>query len=119
VGDSAVKHILVVDDEEAVRYVFERYLAIVGYRVSCAADGFDALRRHQADRADLVITDHKMPGMNGDELLHRLRRIDARLPAVVISANPIDVGPMLDGAVFFQKPVQLDRVVEHIKSVLP
>lgn len=118
-GESAVKHILVVDDEEAVRYVFERYLSIVGYRVSIAADGFEALRLHQADRADVVITDYKMPGMNGDELLRRLRGIDAGLPAVMISANPIDVGPMLDGAVFFQKPVMLDQVVEHLKAVLP
>lgn len=101
-----------------MRYVFERYLAILGYRVSCAADGFAALRQHQADPADVVITDHKMPGMNGDELLRRLRGIDAGLPAIVISANPIDVGPMLDGAVFFQKPVMLDKVVEHLKTVL-
>jgi CheY-like chemotaxis protein len=116
-GRKAVKHILVVDDEEAVRYVFERYLSIVGYRVSVAADGFEALDRHQADPADVVITDYKMPGMNGDELLRRLRAIDASLPAVVISANPIDVGPMLNGAVFFQKPVMLDKVVAHLKAV--
>ena len=112
---NAVKHILVVDDEEAVRYVFERYLSIVGYRVSSAADGFAALRQHQFDPADAVITDYRMPGMNGDELLRHLRAIDAGLPAIVISANPIDVGPMLDGAVFFQKPVMLDQVVAHLK----
>ena len=113
-----MKHILIVDDEEALRYVFERYLSIVGYRVSSAADGFEALRLHQTDPADLVITDYKMPGMNGNELLRRLRAIDARLPAIVISANPIDVGPMPDGAVFFHKPVMLDKVVEHLKTVL-
>jgi CheY-like chemotaxis protein len=118
VGEIAVKHILIVDDEEAVRYVFERYLSIVGYRVSCAADGFEALRLHQADPAALVITDYKMPGMNGDELLRRLRAIDAGLPAIMISANPIDVGPMLDGVVFFRKPVMLDQVVEHMKTIL-
>lgn len=115
---NAVKHILVVDDEEAVRYVFERYLSIVGYRVSVAADGPEALRLHGSDPADAVITDFRMPGMNGDELLRRLRAIDPRLPAIVISANPVDVGPMLDGAVFFQKPVMFDKVVEHLKAAL-
>lgn len=117
-GEIAVKHILVVDDEEAVRYVFERYLAIFGYRVSSAADGHEALRLHRLDPADLVITDYRMPGMNGDELLQRLRVIDAGLPAIVISANPSEVGPMLDGAVFFQKPLMLDKVVEHLQAVL-
>lgn len=118
-GEIAAKHVLVVDDEEAVRYVFERYLSIVGYRVSMAADGFEALRLQQIDPADAVITDYKMPGMNGDELLRHLRGIDARLPAIVISANPTDVGPLLDGVAFFQKPVSLDQVAAHLKTVLP
>jgi CheY-like chemotaxis protein len=112
-----VKHILVVDDEEAVRYVFGRYLGMAGYRVSTAAGGAEALAQQQADRADLVITDFKMPGMNGDELLRRLRGADADLPAIMISANPVDIGPMLDGVLFFQKPVMLDRLVVHLANV--
>ena len=113
-----LKHILVVDDEEAVGYVFERYLAIKGYRVSVACSGEQALQAFHADTPDLVITDYKMPGMNGDELLRRLRAVDAGLPAVMISANPIDVGPTLDGVRFFPKPVSLETLVEHIGVVL-
>jgi CheY-like chemotaxis protein len=113
-----VKHILVVDDEEAVRYVFQRYLGMAGFRVSTAAGGLEALERHQADRADFVITDFKMPGMNGEELLHHLRARDAGLPAIMISANPVEIGPMLEGVLFFQKPVMLDRVTAHLKGVL-
>jgi two-component system chemotaxis response regulator CheY len=113
-----VKHILVVDDEEAVRYVFERYLKMAGYRVSAAPGGAEALARHQADRADLVITDFKMPGMNGEELLRTLRGLDPSVPAVMISANPVDIGPMLAGVRFFRKPVMLDQVVAHLKGVL-
>jgi CheY-like chemotaxis protein len=114
-----VKHILVVDDEEAVRYVFERYLDKAGYRVSTAISGAEALASHQLDRADLVITDFKMPGMNGEELLRRLRGIDPGLPAMMISANPTDVGPMLAGVRFFRKPVMLDQVVAYLKTLLP
>jgi len=113
-----VKHILVVDDEEAVGYVFERYLAIKGYRVSVATSGEQALAAFEADRPDLVVTDYKMPGMNGAELLLRLRAIDPALPAVMISANPIEVGPTLDRVTFFPKPVSLETLAEHIGSVL-
>ena len=114
---SAAKHILIVDDEEAVRYVFERYLSIVGYRVSGAADGAEALRMHAADHADLVVTDYRMPGMNGDELMARLRAVDAALPGIMISANPFDVGPLPDGVAFFQKPVRFENVLAHLTGV--
>jgi CheY-like chemotaxis protein len=116
VDEVKLKHILVVDDEEAVGYVFERYLAIKGYRVSVATSGGQALAAFEADRPDLVITDYKMPGMNGDELLRRLRAIAPGLPAVMISANPIDVGPTLDGVRFFPKPVSLETLVEHLDT---
>jgi CheY-like chemotaxis protein len=110
------KHILVVDDEEAVGYVFERYLSIKGYRVSVAYSGPDALKAFAADTPDLVITDYKMPGMNGDELLRRLRDVHPGLPAVMISANPIEVGPTLDGVRFFPKPVSLEILAEHLEG---
>jgi len=113
-----LKHILIVDDEEAVGYVFERYLAIKGYRVSVAFSGEQALEAYGADRPDLVITDYKMLGMNGDELLRHLRALDPSLPAVMISANPIDVGPTLDGVRFFPKPVSLETLAEHIDGIV-
>lgn len=113
-----MKHILVVDDEEAVGYVFERYLAIKGYRVSVATSGEQALASFQRDTPDLVVTDYKMPGMKGDELLRRLRAIAPGLPAVMISANPVDVGPTLEGVKFFAKPVSLETLVEYLDTVL-
>jgi CheY-like chemotaxis protein len=117
-GETTVKHILIVDDEEAVGYVFERYLAIKGYRVSVAYSGAQALESFAADRPDLVITDYKMPGMNGDELLRRLRALHPELPAVMISANPIEVGPTLAQVKFFPKPVSLETLVEHLETLL-
>lgn len=113
-----MKHILVVDDEEAVGYVFERYLSIKGYRVSVAYSGEQALEAYRRDTPDLVITDFKMPGMNGDELLRRLRAIAPGLPAIMISANPIEVGPTLDGVRFFPKPVSLETLVEHVETII-
>jgi CheY-like chemotaxis protein len=112
------KHILVVDDEEAVGYVFERYLAIKGYRVSVAHSGEQALEAFQRETPDLVVTDYKMPGMNGDELLRRLRTLRPGLPAIMISANPIEVGPTLNEVRFFPKPVSLETLVEHLEAVL-
>lgn len=111
-------HILLVDDEEAVRYVFERYLSILGYRITTARDGAEALGLHQADPADLIITDFRMPYMDGGELLARLRRIDPDLPAILISANPVDAGPLLDDVRFFAKPVSMPQLAETVAAMV-
>lgn len=113
-----MRHILLVDDEEAVRYVFERYLSILGYRVTTARDGAEALGLHQADPADLIITDFRMPYMDGGELLARLRRIDPELPAILISANPVDAGPTLDDVRFFAKPVSMQLLAETVAAMI-
>lgn len=113
-----MRHILLVDDEEAVRYVFERYLSILGYRVTTARDGAEALGLHQADPADLIITDFRMPYMDGGELLARLRRIDPALPAILISANPVDAGSTLDDVRFFAKPVSMQLLAETVAAMI-
>ncbi|WP_156328222.1 hypothetical protein [Massilia sp. WF1] len=59
-----------------------------------------------------------MPGMNGDELLRRLHAIAPALPAVMISANPIEVGPILAGVKFFPKPVSLETLVDYLDTIL-
>ncbi|WP_296947914.1 response regulator [uncultured Massilia sp.] len=113
-----MRHILLVDDEEAVRYVFERYLSMLGYRVTTARDGAEALGLHQADPADLIITDFRMPYMDGGELLARLRDLAPDLPAILISANPVDAGPMLADVRFFAKPVSMPLLAETVAGLI-
>ena len=64
--------ILIVDDDDGVRYVLRRVLA-AGHDVIEARDGEEALRIYHREKPDLVITDLSMPGMNGDELIRKLK----------------------------------------------
>jgi CheY-like chemotaxis protein len=117
----ATPRILVVDDEEAILYVFERYLSVAGYRVSVANNGFDAVcaaEAAEADPFDLLITDFRMPGMNGIEVIHALRRLRPGLPALVISGNPIEAGVMPDGVRFLSKPVSMADLLGIIPSLI-
>jgi len=66
-----LERILIVDDEENVCLLFKRILDKEGYEVECAASGEDALAKLEHRPFDLVITDLKMPGMDGLELLAR------------------------------------------------
>jgi CheY-like chemotaxis protein len=83
----AAIRVLVVDDDPGVRYTLREILSSEGLLVDEAADGAEALLRLEARPAPLVVTDLRMPGMDGMELL---RRLAARSPAprvVVITAH--------------------------------
>ncbi|HSW50146.1 MAG TPA: response regulator, partial [Bryobacteraceae bacterium] len=80
-----MKHrILIVEDEEKLRRVVELQLLAAGYEVDKAGSAEEALRL--ADRAGLILTDLRLPGMDGLELLSILHRQDARIPVVVMTA---------------------------------
>jgi len=114
----APPRILIVDDEEAILYVFERYLSLAGYRVSVADNGRDAVRIGEAGPVDLLITDFRMPGMNGVEVIHALRDLQPGLPALVISGNPIEAGTMPPGVRFLSKPVSMSDLLDIIPSLI-
>ena len=66
------EHILVVDDEAPIRALTSEILGAAGYRVTTAASGDEALRRLEAFTIDLVVTDMRMPGMDGAALYGRI-----------------------------------------------
>jgi DNA-binding response OmpR family regulator len=81
-----MKRILVVDDEEAIRLLYQEELQEAGYQVIAASDGYEALRMVQDDRPDLMTIDIKMPGMDGIELLRRVREMHRNLPILISTA---------------------------------
>jgi len=68
-----VTRVLVVDDEESQRTALASMIKLWGYAVETAADGQEALEKHAAFGAHVIVTDLNMPRMNGQELLKRLR----------------------------------------------
>jgi CheY-like chemotaxis protein len=81
-----MKRILVVDDEEAIRLLYKEELTEAGYQVDLAADGSEALRKVEQARPDLMTVDLRMPGMDGIELLRRVRAMHRDLPIVICTA---------------------------------
>jgi len=78
--------ILVVDDKELMRDSVAAILSRKGHTVVTAADGSAALARIADKRPECIVTDLQMPGMNGLELLEQIRKIDAELPVVFMTA---------------------------------
>ena len=90
--------VLVVDDDEAVARFTSRVLQRLGHVVESYTRPEDALERvtGRPSDFDLVITDHRMPGMTGAELLHRMHQAGVYVPAMVVSGHveEIDLGAL-------------------------
>src|SRR5215470_10521039 len=114
------KRILVVDDEEKLRRVIELHLISAGFDVDKARSAEEALKL--VDRADMVITDLKLPAMDGIELLSLIRRQNAHAPVVVMTAfGTIEkaVEAMKSGATdFLLKPFSLDHLTAVVQKAL-
>lgn len=82
---SALRKVLVVDDDPVVGNSFNRVLSEKGYIVVTAADGFDALMKLQAEKYDVVFTDIRMPGMDGLEVAEQVKARQPWTPVVVVT----------------------------------
>src|SRR5258705_13786761 len=83
----ALGRILVVDDEAPVREVLTEYFATEGYAVEAATSGLEALSAVRGGRADLVLLDVRMPGLDGVQVLRRIRELTDSVPVIMVTAN--------------------------------
>ena len=114
--------ILVVDDEASARAGLEKLLRQEGYNVELAEDGAQALAQATESPPDVVVTDLKMPNMDGIELTKRLHELDADLPVIVCTAFG-DVGTavaaMRVGADdYLTKPIDFDALMLSLERAL-
>jgi len=83
-----MKTLLIVDDEESIRILYQVEFEDDGYRVLLAEGGEQALKIFWDDKPDLVILDIQMSGMNGLETLRQMKTIDAAVPVILCTAYP-------------------------------
>lgn len=114
--------ILVVDDKEQMREVLRKFLAAEGYKVQTAASATEALTHIESTRFDLILSDIRMPGIDGVELLKRVRARDREAIVILMTAfgsieaaiNAIKLG----AADYVSKPFEVEDVLLRIKRAL-
>jgi DNA-binding NtrC family response regulator len=113
-GASKMK-ILIVDDEVVQREMLEGFLVKQGHAAESAADGQTAVRKFREGDFDFVLTDLRMPGMDGIQLLKELRRMNPEVIVVILTAYGTigtAVEAMKEGAYdYLTKPVDLDELL--------
>ena len=120
--DIAKYHIYFLDDEPKVREVVRETLEKSAIKVSCFANPSKCLAKLQSKKCDLLITDLRMPGMDGVQLLIKVKRLAPWVPVLVITGYgdiPTAVKAIKAGAVdFIEKPLVKDSFVRKVKLIL-
>lgn len=115
-------HVILVDDEPHVRAACSQALALAGLATKCFASAEAALERIDAGWAGVVVTDIKMPGMDGLGFLRRTLEIDRDLPVILVTGHgdiPMAIGAIRAGAhEFLEKPFASETLVDAVRRAL-
>jgi len=117
------RHLLVVDDDGAIRQAGVEALVLNGYRVDTAKDGAGAWEALHANSYDLLITDNNMPELSGVELVKKLRSAGMTLPVILASSGELpkeelDRNPWLQLAATLVQPFSSGHLLETVSKVL-
>jgi len=114
--------IMIVDDEKLVRWSISSGLERDNHEVFCARSGEEAMEKAREENFDLVITDFKMPGMNGAELLEQLKELSPDIKVVVLTAYSAELSMQravkLGASEYIEKPFLVDDIRELVQTVL-
>jgi len=113
--------ILVVEDQEEIRSIVEKYLRKEGYTVHTAKDGFEALNKFNSNTIHLVLLDIMMPGIDGFEVLKEIRHI-SEIPVIMLTARQEEVdrikGFDTGADDYVVKPFSLKELMLRIKRLI-
>ncbi len=115
-------HLLVVDDDAAVREALAAVLTLDGYRVSTAADGREGMRTLYSGRPDAVLLDVLMPGLDGLEVCKRIRSTGDRTPVLMLTARA-EVAERVAGLEagaddYLVKPFAREELLARVRALL-
>jgi DNA-binding NtrC family response regulator len=116
-------HILLVEDDDSTRELIEEILVLEGYKITSAINGLEAKELLQKEKFNLLITDFKMPGLNGLELLAWCNEEKINSPMIFMTAEtnliPEESAALSNSqAIIIQKPLNLVLFFNSIKKML-
>jgi two-component system, response regulator, stage 0 sporulation protein F len=115
--------ILIVDDQYGIRILLNEVFQKEGYKTFQAANGVQAIDIVKKHSPDIVLLDMKIPGMDGIEILKRLKVIDENIQVIIMTAygelDMIQEAKDLGAITHFAKPFDIDEIRDAVKKHLP
>ena len=117
-----MKKIMIVDDEK-ISLTMTNHILSSEYQTVCCSSGREALEQYERERPDMILSDLRMPGMNGYELLEELKKnYDAGIPFMFMTADTgddIEIRGFREGAMdFIRKPFRADVLLRRVGNIL-
>jgi CheY-like chemotaxis protein len=111
--------VLVIDDEKGILQLIRQALTKFGHNVEIAADGQEGIRKFDDGSFDIVITDIRMPGIDGNGVVNHIRKSEKQsVPVIAISGTPwLRESSAFDMVI--AKPFALKKLAESIGSLVP
>ncbi|WP_318247678.1 MULTISPECIES: response regulator [Solibacillus] len=117
-----MREILIVDDQRGIRLLLNELFKKEGFITHLAANGYDALKIAEENAVDCVLLDMKIPGMDGLEILARLKSKNSYLPVIMMTAyveqHMIDTATELGVTKYFSKPFNIFEIRDEVKKIL-
>ncbi|MCZ2257514.1 response regulator [Sporosarcina sp. G11-34] len=117
-----MKNLLIVDDQAGIRLLLEEIFRKEGYKIRLASNGLKALQEVENELPDCILMDLNMPGIDGIEVLKRLKASWSGIPVVMMTAygetELIDEALDLGAQKFFTKPFDIYKVRDAINEIL-
>ncbi len=114
--------VLIIDDESTLRESLQVALSACGYEVQTARTGEEGLAFFARENPDLILLDHWLPGINGDQVLQKIKEADPEIPVIIMTAQgsvDLAVQSMKMGAFdFLVKPFELDQIEALVQKGL-
>ena len=115
--------LLIVDDQYGIRILLNEVFQKEGYQTFQAANGYQALDIVEKHSPDLVLLDMKIPGMDGIEILKRLKAINAEIQVIIMTAygelDMIQESKDLGAITHFAKPFDIDEIRDAVRKNMP
>lgn len=114
--------ILIVDDQFGIRMLLNEVFQQEGFTTFQAANGVEAIDCVQKERPDVILLDMKIPGMDGLEILRRVKNVDSSVEVIMMTAygelSMIETSKKLGARTHFFKPFDINEVREAVKDIL-
>ncbi len=113
--------IMIIEDDEEMRSLLKEFFEEEGFETDSVSNGVDALKILSEDHVDLVITDIRMPGLSGLDILPAIRRLKPETPIIVMTAygsEDLRRRTLERGAtIYLEKPIRLNQLKTLVREV--